>query len=266
MTRPWGTVWFHKEQLMQMQQALVRLGAVFLVASGLARVGLAVDVVDDPVQIDERAEQVVLTSNALCWEMHRFHQKQPDYRENYRMAKDVWMRAGTIRDALRAGPVETELLIQRVNEINEIVTQLEPRLAAWGDGDPSMLLPNDGRGTRTIVTPGVEVNIPFVGVRVGGPRTLVTESGGPPLERRRVHPNARGSKRSLEREFAALKVAAAYLLEDAGITIAPVAAGKAAPPPTAPTPQPPDDGPKLGDPKKIVPPPANPKPATPGGK
>src|SRR6266478_706595 len=72
----------------------------------------AVDVIDDPVQIDERAAQLVQVSNSLCWEMYRYHQQQPDYRASYRGAKEIWSRAGELREALRTGPVETESLTQ----------------------------------------------------------------------------------------------------------------------------------------------------------
>jgi hypothetical protein len=67
--------------------------------------------------------------------------------------------------------------------------------------------------------------------------------------RRRLHPNSHGSKRSLERELAAVKVAVNYLVEDAGMS------GQAAPPvptpasaassagsSTGPVPNPPDAG------------------------
>ena len=43
---------------------------------------LAVDVIDDPTKIDERATQLIQTTNSLCWEMHLFHQQQPGYRES----------------------------------------------------------------------------------------------------------------------------------------------------------------------------------------
>ena len=39
----------------------------------------------------------------------------------------------------------------------------------------------------------------------------MTEEGPPFLERRRLHPNSRGSKRSLERELAAVKDEVAVL-------------------------------------------------------
>jgi len=107
------------------------------------------------------------------------------------------------------------------------------------------------------VTPGVSVQIPFIGVQVGSPRMAIVEDGPPLLERRRLHPNSRGSKRSLEREFAAMKVAVGYLNEDTGIsaTAAPASAAPASAAPTGnpPVPQPPDAGPVLGDPVKIGP-------------
>jgi hypothetical protein len=70
------------------------------------------------------------------------------------------------------------------------------------------------------------------------------------LERRRLHPNSRGSKRSLERELAAVKVAVGYLLEDTGMAPAANSPAPAAPP----VPNPPPDRPALGEPVKIAPP------------
>jgi hypothetical protein len=214
----------------------------------------AIDIVDDPLQIDERAAQVLNASNILCWEMHRYHGQQPDYRASYRAAKEIWSRAGELRDALRAGPVETETLVQQMAQMNETFAQLEKSLSKWGDGDRSLTPLNDGRGPRTVVTPGVEVDVPFVGIRLGRPRYVVTDDGSPQLQRRRLHPNSRGSQRSLERELAATKVALSYLLEDAGVSIEPTPSQPGAGAATSPVPEPPQPGSTLGDPEKIVPP------------
>lgn len=227
----------------------------FLLTITAATPGFAVDVLDDPLQIDERAAQIVQTSNSLCWEMHRYYQQQPDYPQAYRTAKDIWARASEIRDSLRAGPVETEILLQQTAQINDGFKRLEQTLSKWGDGDRS-LVPMNGGGPRTIVTPGVTVDLPFLGV-VAGRRMAVVEDDGPPaLARRRVHPNSHGSKRSLERELAAVKVAVSYLVEDAGVTGQPLPPAPAAVSPTGPVPNPPDaeeTGPALGDPVKIGP-------------
>jgi hypothetical protein len=214
----------------------------------------AVDIIDDPVQIDERAAQLLQASNSLCWEMHRYHQQQPEFRAAYRAAKDIWSRAGELRDALRNGPVETEGLAQQVTQLSDTFAQLEKSLSKWGDGDRSLVPAGNGRGPRTVVTPGVAVDIPFVGVRVGGPRYVVTDDGPSQLERLRLHPNSPGSRRSLERELAAVKVALSYLQEDAGMTIDPAAPAPGAPAATGPVPQPPDPDTTLGDPEKVVPP------------
>lgn len=212
---------------------------------------LAVDVVDDPVQIDERAAQLLQSSNSLCWEMHRFHQQQPDYPQMYRAAKEVWSRAGELRNALRAGPVETDALLQEVAQMNDLFIQLENGLSKWGDGDRSLVAPQAGMGPRPVVTPGVAIDIPFVGVRVGTPRIAIADDSVPQLERRRLHPNSRGSKRSLERELAAVKVALSDLQEDAGVNgIAPL---PRVPSPSGPVPQPPQPNPVLGQSQKIVP-------------
>ena len=221
----------------------------------LAGPASAVDIIDDPLQIDERAAQLVQASNSLCWEMHRFHQQQPDYRQSYRAAKEIWSRAGEMRSALRAGPVETEVLLRQATEMNEIFAQVEKTLATWGPGDRSSVPPNGGPGQRTIVTPGAEIDIPFVGgFRVGDPQVVVTDDGPPQLQRRRLHPNSRGSKRSLERELAAVKLALNYLQEDATATTQPNSPAPGAPPATTPVPAPPAPESTLGDPQKIAPP------------
>jgi len=214
----------------------------------------AVDIIDDPVQIDERAAQLLQTSNSLCWEMHRYHEQQPDYRASYRAAKEIWSRCGELRDALRAGPVETEVLSQQLTLMNETFVQLEKSLSKWGDGDRSQVPPNEGRGPRTVVTPGAELDLPLIGVRLGGPRYVVADDGPPQLERRRLHRNSHGSQRSLERELAAVKVALSYLVEDAGVPVEPTGPQPGAGAATDPVPQPPQPGSELGEPEKIVPP------------
>ena len=222
------------------------IGAI-LTSLVLARPTLAVDVIDDPMQIDEDAADVVQTANSLCWELHRYHRQQPDFAPTYRTAKEIWARAGDLRDALRNRPVETESLVQQVSQMNDMLAQVDKTLSRWGDGDRSLVPLN--AGPRTVVAPRVAVDIPFVGVRVGGPR-VYTEEGPPVLERRRLHPNSHGSKRGLERELAALKVAVSYLTEDAGMTPGPAGTAPDAAPPV---PQPPSDAPALGDPVKVGP-------------
>lgn len=221
----------------------------------LAVPAFAVDIIDDPIQIDERAAQLVQTTNSLCWEMYRFHQQQPDYRQSYREAKEIWSRAGELRDALRAGrPIETAVLMRQVTEMNETFAQLESTLAKWGPGDRSFAFPNGGPEPRTVITPGAEVDVPFFGgVRAGRSQVVVTDDGPPRLERRRLHPNARGSKRSLEREVAAVKVAMSYMVEDAGTTTAPNSPPPGSPAASGPVSQAPapDSGP--GVPQKIIP-------------
>ena len=237
-----------------MRTQRIGIGSITTVLGLLATMAFAmpvfaVDIIDDPMQIDERATQLIQTSNLLCWEMHRYHQQQPNYRESYRAAKELWSQAGQLRDALRASPVETEVLMRRCTEMNEIFAQLENTVSKWGPGDTSLAAA--GPGPRTVVNPGVVVDIPFVGVRVGGSQVVV-DDGSPQLDRRRIHQNARGSKRSLEREMAAVKVALSYLLEDAGVT--PNAPPAGSPTLASPVPQAPAPAPGLGDPQEVVPP------------
>jgi hypothetical protein len=208
------------------------------------RPALAEDVIDDPVQIDERVAQLLQTSNSLSWEIFRYHQQQPDYPESYRAAKQIWSRAGELREALRAGPVETEALVRQITQMNETLAQLEGSLSQWGDGDRS-LVPAGGGGQRTVVTSRAGVDLPFLGVHVGRPRYVVTDDGPPQLERRKLHPNSPGSSRSLERQFAAVRVALEYLEEDVRLTGDATATGPARQPPDADT--------TLGEPVKIAP-------------
>jgi hypothetical protein len=220
----------------------------------LARPGLAVEVLDDQMQIDERAAQIVQTSNSLCWEMYRYHQMQPDYAQAYRAAKQLWAQAGALRDTLWAGPMESEALAQQVQQMADLLDRVEKTLAKWGDGDRSLVPSNAGPGMRTIVTPGASVDIPFVGIQVGGPRVAVVEDGAPVLERRRLHANSRGSKRSLERELAAVRVAFGYLQEDSGVTATPLPPAPGRAPSGGPVPHPFDADPAFNPPTKISPP------------
>lgn len=228
-----------------------------IVCLGFARSGLAVDIVDDPAQIDERAAQVVQSANSLCWEIYRYHQQQPDYAPTYRTAKDLWGQAGALRDALQNGPLETEALVQQVAQMNDLLARVDAALSKWGDGDRSMLAMNGRSNPRTVITNGVVVDLPLIGVQVGSPRVAVVDDGFPPIQRRRLHPNSRGSKRSLERELAAVKVAMSYLQEDTGVTSSP----NPAPNPPAPgatqgppVPNPPQETEaKLSEPVKVLP-------------
>jgi hypothetical protein len=214
-----------------------------------ARPVLAVDVLDDPVQIDERAAQLVQASNSLSWELYRYHQQQPDYNEAYRAAKEIWTRAGELRDALRAGPVETRALEQHITQMNETLDQLADRLAQWGDGDRS-LAPAAGGEQRTVVSTGRGVDLPLLG-HVGRQRYVVTEDGPSPLARIKLHPNSTGSRRSLERQFRMVRIALDYLEEDAGMTGDGAATeGSGATGRDRPSA---DQNTSLGEPQKIVP-------------
>lgn len=180
---------------------------------------MAVDILDDPIQIDERVSQLIKTSNALCWEIYRYHQQKPDFSDTYRAAKQLWTQATQIQEELRAGPVETEALQQKVSEMNQGFSQVAAAVSKWGPGDQSSVPTTSGGATREVVAPGVGIEVPFVGIHIGGPDVVVTSDTSPQLKRRRLHPNARGSQRSLERELDAVRVAMNYLVEDAGVSI-----------------------------------------------
>jgi len=205
----------------------------------------AVDIVDDALQMDELLKNVVHSTNSLCWELYRYHQQQPGYADAYKTAKEIWTQAGQMRAALATGPVETQALAQRADDMNQMFAQLQKSVAQWGPGDRSQLA-TTGVETRTVLRPGVGVDLPFVGVRVGGGDVVVEEEVSP-LRRLRVHPNSHGSSRALERELAAVKVALSYFTEDAQIAspATPAPATSPTPAPTdnnAPVPQPPTPG------------------------
>jgi hypothetical protein len=142
----------------------------------------------------------------------------------------------------------------------QTLARVEKVLAKWGPGDRSTIPMTSEPTTRQVVAPGVGINVPFVGLQIGGGNVVVTEEVAPQLQRRRLHVNSHGSKRSLERELAAVKVAMNYLAEDAGVATddqsLDAAQPNAKPVPAPPEPQP--DG-------EIVPPrkPATPSPNPP---
>jgi hypothetical protein len=113
--------------------------------------------------------------------------------------------------------METEALQQQTVEMNQTFAQVEKALSKWGPGDRSLVSKTSGPTLHEVVAPGVGVDLPLLGIHVGRPNVIVTEDGPPQLERRRLHANSHGSKRSLERELAAVKVAVNYLSEDAGV-------------------------------------------------
>lgn len=234
---------------------------IMLLTCGTAGV-LRAEPVEDPVHFDEMAALVQSRANSLCWEMHRFHRHQPDFAETYRLAKEVWALSGSLRDLLRSGPVDATTVAQQAQRVSEVFNQVEQRAARWEASPPAepVGIPVEERGV--VVTPraGLDIDVPFFGLRLGNPGGVVVreETRLRMLERRRPHVNARGSTRSLQRELDATKIAVSYLNEDAGAGIAPVTApsGESLPPqgPTQPAPA---AGPVL----KIAPPSKDPKTA-----
>lgn len=210
-----------------------------LVTLTLANPAFAVDVVDDQVQIDERVTQLMQTTNSLCWEIHNYHQQQPEFKASYQILKDIWEKSRQLQEALRTGVVETEMLNGQLLEISDSFAGVQRTLSTWQDGDRTSVASVAEPTLRTVVSPGVNVDIPFIGLRVGGPDVVVTEQQTPVIQRKRLHPNSRGSKRSLEREIAAARVAMSYLLEDAGIAGQTDWAETGDRPASAPAPQPP---------------------------
>lgn len=231
------------------------LGAIFAAVSP-AR-GQEIRITDDPAHIDELAGSLQQLSNALCWEMHRFHKEKSDFNEAYRPAKELWSMTGALRDAVRAGPADDRDVVRQLTKMSELFGVVERTCAGWGDGVRPATMPASPSEERTVVVPGtgVDVEIPllFGGIRVGrSPRTVVSEqtttAALPP--RRAFHPHARGSRRALQRELARVRTALNYLLEDAGLATVD-ASGSSVPP----RPMPPDTGigPILLPPTKVVP-------------
>ena len=205
----------------------------------LASPAFAVDIIDDPAQIDERVTQLIQATNSLCWEMYNYHQQQPEFKESYQAVKDIWQKSGQLQEALRTSTVETEVLNGTLTEMNDSFARTLNTLSGWQSGDQTSVASNAEPALRTVVSPGIGVDIPFVGIRVGGPDVVVTEQQAPVFQRKRLHRNSRGSKRSLEREIAAVNVALSYLLEDAGLIDASDSLPTNDRPASAPTPKPP---------------------------
>jgi hypothetical protein len=209
---------------------------VMLLGCGSAG-NLFAEPVEDPVHFDEIAAFVQSRANSLCWEMHRFHRHQPDFTETYRMAKEVWALSGSLRDLLRTGPVDSVTVAQQAQRIGEIFDQVERRAAKWEGIPASEPVAIPGEERRTVVTPraGLDIDVPFFGLRLGTPGVVVRDDVRPrAMERRRPHVNARGSTRSLQRELDSTKIAVSYLMEDvSAIGTAPPAAAPGEPAPPA---------------------------------
>lgn len=245
---------------------MLRFSPIFKVALSMVTVVAiaaplhAAEPIDDPVHIDELAAAVQTAANSLCWEMHRYHRQQAGFAETYRTAKDLWASAGALRDSIRAG-ADSAAVAERVAQMLPLLYQSEKQAAGWGDGirpSPSSVTVQTP-GESIVVTPdaGVAIDVPFVGIRVGRPRAPVAQvvPAQPQLARRNYHPNSRGSRKSLDREFAAVRTLLGYLAEDTGV-VQPAEAGPN-PTPTAAT-----AGPTLGAPTRIGPP-SPPKPGNP---
>ena len=232
----------------------------------------AAEIIEDPIHISELAVYTQQTANSVCWELHRFHQQQPDYPFAYRDAKEIWSLAGMLRDQLQAGPVDSANAAQQLARMNMLLTGIEKATAKWGDGLRPAPLPAELMERRGVVVgpgAGVGVNVPFFGIRLSAPRIAVADEvvAVPAPPHRAFHPNSRGSRRSLEREIFTLRTALAYLTEDANLTIAvapPADAPPGTPTPIAPTALPPaspprpapvqpSNGPDLESPVKVFP-------------
>lgn len=176
----------------------------------------AAEIVDDPRHIAELAAYANQTSNSFCWELHRFHQQQPDYPIVYRDAKEIWNLSAQLRDQLQLGPSNTPEIGQQVARMNALYGEIEKLTAKWGDGVRPAPLPGENVERRVVVRPGPGVNVPYLGFRISAPRVGIAEEVIVPAAPRVHHPNSRGSRRSLERELFAVKTSLSYLTEDVG--------------------------------------------------
>lgn len=199
--------------------ATIAMGVLLVAGSG-ARSAFAVEILDDPAHFGDLSAAAMQTSNALCWELHRYHQQQPEYAVLYRDAKEIWNQAGALNNALQMGPVETAIANQQVARMSELLANIEKGMSKWGDGvrpaPPAQVVER----RNMVVTPGVGVNVPFFGgFRIGTPRVAVAEDVvvSAPTNQRAIHPNGHGSRRSLERQLSLLKIAVANLTEDLGV-------------------------------------------------
>jgi len=234
----------------------------------------AATVLDDPAHLDELAASLQQKSNTLCWELHRYHQQQPDFKDAYRNAKELWSLSGKYREALRAS--DAPALNDNVARMVDLFNRVQTTVNGWGDGViQSTPTPTPPQEERVVVVPGsgMNVNIPLLfggGIQVGrSPQVVVTEPKQPEFRMRRPHAHARGSKRSLERELLTTQLALQYLAEDTGFNpanspgaapgagIAPPAADDPQPNPSEPVPNVSSatTGPKLSPPLRISPPP-----------
>lgn len=202
----------------------------FLLASAVLSWGVpshpasAAEILDDPAHFTELAANTIRTANALCWELHRFHQQQPEFPMLYRDAKEIWSQAGALQNALQAGPVDSAVANQNIARMTTLLGGIEKGIAKWGDGvRPTPADVVERRGV--VVTPrgGVGIDVPFFGLRLAAPRIAVAEEVvvPTPLNRRAIHANGRGSRRSLDREVFALKTALGYLAEDVSVPAIP---------------------------------------------
>ncbi|MBS0265941.1 MAG: hypothetical protein JSS02_28680, partial [Planctomycetes bacterium] len=168
--------------------------------------------------------------------------------------KELWKQAGALRESLQNGPIETATLQQQVLKFKEQFERVQETMANWGDGDRSALAKAGAvRPRATVTEEGFAVDLPLLGLQLGGPRVAVVEEGPQVLQRIRLHPNSHGSRRRLQRELTAVKLALQYLLEDAEVEAAPEppAPGNLT---SGPVPHPPEaDEAKLGQPVKIQP-------------
>ena len=212
----------------------------------------ATEILDDTSHFTELTNSAMQTANTLCWELHRYHQQQPDFPVLYRDAKEVWTQASTLQNALQNGPVDAAVAKQQIGRMTSLLVNIEKGTAKWGDGVRPVPAGDVVRRNVVVQRGGYGVNVPYFGFRLAAPRVAVAEEVvvPAPANRNAIHPNGRGSRRSLDREIFAVKTALANLSEDiaipavtSGTTPVPADALPIAPNadtlPAAPRPQPP---------------------------
>lgn len=225
--------------------------STLVVCGASSRPVSATEILDDPAHFTELSSSVVQTANTLCWELHRFHQQQPDFPVLYRDSKEIWSQASMLQDALQNGPVDSAVATQQIAKMTMLLGNVEKGMSKWGDGIRPVNEVVARRGVVVSPRGGVGVNVPFFGFRIAAPRIAVADEVivPGPANRQAIHPNGHGSRRSLDRQLLAVKTALANLSEDVGVPVAvqgptPVPtelnpAPAANPLPEAPRPQPP---------------------------
>ncbi|MBI5760254.1 MAG: hypothetical protein HZA46_17195 [Planctomycetales bacterium] len=90
--------------------------------------------------LDELALEVQRKANELCWEMYLYHRHQPDFRETYKAAREIWSLAGHIHELLHRDPAPLGHVVKDMLELDQLFQLIENDMAAWNDARIDMNL------------------------------------------------------------------------------------------------------------------------------